>query len=318
LARAASRPGDEARRGDQDRPGGEPGLAVAARAAVSAAAALGVTGVEPVILADGANVIVHLAPSPLVAKVPASTTAVRPGVAAWLAKELDLARFLAAAGAPVMTPSAEVPATVHHADGNPMSFWTYLRPADAGPPDEATIGSLLRDLHAVLRDYPTPLPPLAPLADIPAFLARRPSSPASQTVVSAADAAILAETYRRLTGELAAASGGAPVQALHGDAGAGNLMATGGQWVWHDFEDACSGPVAWDLAATTATPRFDRARVLSGYAGPGEPAAPADPALRACERLRLLHLTIWYCLYAERLPDCRQRAAELLSSWRTP
>jgi hypothetical protein len=40
--------------------------------------------------------------------------------------------------------------------------------------------------------------------------------------------------------------------------------------------------------------------------------------LRACERLRLLHLTIWYCLYAERLPDCRQRAAELLASWRTP
>jgi hypothetical protein len=313
LALAASRPGDEAR------PGDEPGPAVAARAAVSAAAALGVTGVEPVILADGANVIVHLAPSPLVAKVPASTTAVRPGVGAWLAKELDLASFLTAAGAPVMTPSAEVPATVHHADGRAMSFWTYLRPADVGPPDEATIGSLLRDLHAVLGGYPAPLPPLAPLADIPAFLARRPSSRTSQTVVSAADAAILAETYRRLTEELAAASADAPVQALHGDAGAANLMATGGQWIWHDFEDACSGPVAWDLAATTASPRFDRARILSGYGGPGEPAAPPGRAqLRTCERLRLLHLTIWYCLYAERLPDCRQRAAELLASWRTP
>jgi hypothetical protein len=40
----------------------------AARAAVAAAAALGVTGVEPAILADGSNVIVHLSPSPLVAK----------------------------------------------------------------------------------------------------------------------------------------------------------------------------------------------------------------------------------------------------------
>ena len=35
------------------------------------------------------------------------------------------------------------------------------------------------------------------------------------------------------------------MQALHGDAGAGNLMATDGQLVWHDFEEAWSGPAAW-------------------------------------------------------------------------
>jgi hypothetical protein len=64
------------------------------------AAALGVTGVEPAILADGANVIVHLTPSPLVAKVAASTVAVCLDVDAWLGRELDLACFLAAAGLP--------------------------------------------------------------------------------------------------------------------------------------------------------------------------------------------------------------------------
>jgi Ser/Thr protein kinase RdoA (MazF antagonist) len=291
----------------------------AARAAVSAAAVLGVTGVEPAILADGANVIVHLAPSPLVAKVPASTAAVRPGIDAWLSRELDLAVFLTAAGAPVMAPSAEVPAKVHHADGHSMSFWTYLRPSDARPPDEATIGSMLRDLHAVLRTYPAGLPPLAPLADIPAFLARRQTLRTSPSLVGDADVAVLAEAFGRLTGELTAASANTPAQALHGDAGAGNLMAAGGQWVWHDFEDACSGPVAWDLAATTASPRFDRASVLAAYFGHGGRSDQPDPAqLRACEQLRRLHLTIWYALYAERLPDCRLRAAELLASWRTP
>ena len=128
----------------------------AVAAAVSAAAALGVTGVEPVILADGANVIVHLTPSPLVAKVAASTPAVRPDVGR-LARPRNSTwpASWRAAGAPVMTPSAEVPAEVHHADGHRMSFWTYLTPSDAGPPDEATIGSMLRDLHAVLpRSYP--------------------------------------------------------------------------------------------------------------------------------------------------------------------
>ena len=291
----------------------------AARAAVSAAAALGVTVVEPTILADGANVIVHLAPSPLVAKVPASTAAVRQEIDTWLSRELDLAVFLTAAGAPVMAPSAEVPAKVHHADGQAMSFWTYLRPSDAGPPDEATIGSMLLDLHAVLRTYPAGLPPLGPLADIPAFLARRQTQRTSPSLVSDADADALAEAFGRLTAELTAASANTPVQALHGDAGAGNLMAADGQWLWHDFEDACSGPVAWDLAATTASPRFDRARILAAYAGHGGRCDQPDPAqLRACEQLRRLHLTIWYALYAERLPDCRQRAAELLASWRTP
>ena len=47
-------------------------------------------GTDPVILADGANVIVHLSPSPVVAKVAASTPAVRPDPAAWLQRELDL------------------------------------------------------------------------------------------------------------------------------------------------------------------------------------------------------------------------------------
>ena len=291
----------------------------AARAAVAAAAALGVTGVEPAILADGSNVIVHLAPSTLVAKVTGSNTAVRPGIDGWLSRELDLACFLTAAGAPVMTPSAEVPAQVHHAEGHAMSFWTYLKPSDAWPPDEATIGSMLRDLHGVLRTYPAallPSLPEGPLADIPAFLARRQTSRASQTLVSDADAAVLAEAFSGLTGDLAAATANAPVQALHGDAGAGNLMATGGRWVWHDFEEAWSGPVAWDLAATTASPRFNRARILAAYAH--RAGEPESTQLRACEQLRRLHLTIWYALYAERLPDCRQRAAELLASWRTP
>ena len=287
-----------------------PVAAAAARAAVAAAAGLGVACTEPEVLADGANVIVHLRPSPVVAKVAASTTVVRADPARWLQRELDLAVFLTEAGAPVMAPSREVPATAHHAAGHVMSFWTYLQPSGTGPPDEATIGPMLRDLHGVLRTYPTTLPALPPLGDIPVFLARpRPSAPRARP--SAADAAALGGAFSRLTEDLASTLAGTPVQTLHGDAGVGNLMAAAGRRVWHDFEDAGSGPVAWDLAATTASPRLDRDRILAAY---GEPVDPAQ--LRACEQLRRLHLTVWYCLYAERLPECGQRAAELLASWR--
>ena len=269
-----------------------------AAAAVKVAASLGVYATDPVILANGANVIVHLSPAPVVAKVAASTPAVRPDNAAWLQRELDVVRFLAGRGVPVMTPSPEVPPVVHHGDGQVMSFWRYLSQV-SGLAGEDTIGSMLRDLHAELRGYPAQLPFLAPLGDIPAFLAR------PQTRLTAGQAAALAAAHARLTAHLA------PDQSLHGDAGAGNLMATGAGWVWHDFEDTCTGPVAWDLAASTASPRLDGARILAAY---GE-----NPAqLEVCQQLRKLHLTVWYNLYAERLPDLAPRAAELLALWPVP
>ncbi len=255
------------------------------------------------ILADGANVIVHLTPSPVVAKVAASTTAVRPDAAAGLQRELDVAVFLTGKGAPVMPPSAEVPATAHRAGGHVMSFWTYLPRASTSPPDAATLGSMLRDLHVVLRPYPGAAPWLAPLGDIEAFLAR------PRTGISDADAQALAEAFKRLTGQLDPALDQG--QVLHGDAGAGNLMATGAGWIWHDFEDMCSGPLAWDLAPSVASRFMDGSRVLAAY-GDAVDARQLD----ICRQLRLLNLTVWYSVYAERLPECRERAAELVASWR--
>jgi Ser/Thr protein kinase RdoA (MazF antagonist) len=276
----------------------------AVSAAIKVAAGLGITSADPVVLADGANVIVHLQPSPVVAKVAASAAEVRPDSAAWLQRELDVATFLTEAGAPVLPPSPEIAATTHVGDGHVMSFWRYLRSASAEPADEATIGAMLRDLHAVLRTYPGIVSELAPLADIPAYLTR------PQARVSAGQAAALAAAYARLTAELDLTSPGQP---LHGDAGPGNLMAADTGWVWNDFEDTCSGPVTWDVAASTANPRRDRARILAAY------GTDVDAGqLAVCEQLRRLHLTVWYGLYAERFPDLRARADELLALWPVP
>ena len=254
----------------------------AVQAAVTVAARFGIAAKEPRVLADGANIVVHLRPAPVVAKVAASTPAVRTDNQDWLQRELDVSAF----------------------GGHMMSFWRYLPPADAAgrlPPDEETIGSMLRDLHAVLRRYPRTLGTLTPLQDIPAFLAR------PQTHISEERKAALAAAYQRLTAGLDPA---AEQQVLHGDAGPGNLMATDQGWLWHDFEDTCSGPVAWDLAASTASRHQDGPRVLAAYRDPVDPGQ-----LAVCEQLRRLHLTVWYNLYAERLPELGPRAAELLASW---
>ena len=286
---------------------------VAVRAAVIVAARFGLVTEAPAVLADGANIVVHLRPAPVVAKVAASTPAVRRDNQDWLQRELDVSVFLAADGAPVVPPSPELPATTHHDHGHVMSFWRYLPPADPERPlrpDEETIGSILRDLHAALRRCPETPPRLAPLQDIPAFLAR------PQTQISPERKAALAAAYRRLTAcqrLTAELDPAAEQQVLHGDAGGGNLMATDRGWVWHDFEDTCTGPVAWDLAASTASPRLDGPRILAAY---GEPVDRAQ--LEVCQQLRRLHLTVWYNLYAERLPDLAPRAAELLALWPVP
>jgi Ser/Thr protein kinase RdoA (MazF antagonist) len=283
--------------------------AEAVKAAVNVAAGLGINGTEPFVLADGANVIVHLSPSPVVAKVAASTPEIRPDAGAWLQRELDVAGWLHGRAVPVAEPSPEVPTTVFHGDGHVISFWRYLPLTNRGRPDEETVGSMLRDLHEALRAYPAPIPELAPLGDIPAYLAR------PQTRLDGTAKAALAAAYARLTAELdPAAPHQAPTQqALHGDAGVGNLTATGHGWVWHDFEDTCTGPVAWDLAASTASPRLDAARILAAY------GTPVDAGqLAVCQQLRRLHLTVWYNLYAERKPELAARAAELLALWPVP
>ena len=275
------------------------------RAAVAVAARLGLPATDPVVLADGANVIIRLSPAPVVAKVAASTAVIRPDAAGSLQRELDVAGFLTAAGAPVLTPATEVPAVVHRHAGRVMSFWRYVGRSDGPLPGEDVIGSMLRDLHHVLRGYRAPLPTLSPLDDIPAFLAR------PRTVLSDRDRTVLTAAYSRLTESLAAIA--PDIQILHGDAGAGNLMRTAAGWIWHDFEDLCRGPVAWDVAAATAIPRFNRDLVLAAYVN----LVDAN-MLDVCEQLRRLHMTVWYVLYAERLPQHRQRAAELLATWAPP
>ena len=53
--------------------------------------------------------------------------------------------------------------------------------------------------------------------------------------------------------------------------------------------------------------------ILAAYAEPVD-----EGQLAVCEQLRRLHLTVWYGLYAERFPDLRPRAADLLALWPVP
>jgi hypothetical protein len=277
----------------------------AVRAAVAVAAAHGVSGTDPVVLRDGSNVLVHLAPAPVVARVAALTALVRPDVTATLAKDLALAAHLASRDAPAVAPSGELPAGPHRWQGRSLTFWTYVphdrdhvfRPAEIGP--------LLAELHAELRNYPGELPGVPPL-DVPEVLALLGDG---EQLPSADDAAALAEDAARLTERLSVVRG----VPLHGDAHPGNLMYTVHGPIWTDFEDAWRGPIGWDLACLARTGRLDGWAAVAGYPDPPDPAE-----LATCVAARQVQGIAWSLVFLRRFPGPERRADVLarLAAWR--
>ena len=202
----------------------------AVRAAVAAARAQGVRCDEPVVLRDAWHVLVHLAPSPIVARV--STSLDWPGGPSEddVVRELAVASHAARGGAPVVPPADELDPGPHRQDGHVVAFWRYVEAT--GELDAAAAGRGLRTIHDALADYEGPLPEAAHPGDVGEMLDSLESSP---------DVELLREIMSRRP-----EPGG---QALHGDAHLWNCLSTGGAPLWHDFETACRGPREYDLAA---------------------------------------------------------------------
>jgi aminoglycoside phosphotransferase (APT) family kinase protein len=234
----------------------------AVAAAVAVARAHGLRVEEPVVLRDRLNVLVHLRPAPVVARVAGSIAAVRPGDE-WLRRELAVAGQLAAAGAPVVAPSAELPPGPHRHDGRTLSFWSYVPERDE-PADPAAAGAALRDVHEGLRGFRGALPVLGHLTEAEALLARL----AAEEAIDPATADALHVRVLELASLLQRLR--APVQPLHGDAHLGNVLNGPAGPLWNDWEDTCLGPVHWDAACLLAPGRVT-----------GRGDAEAEVALRA-------------------------------------
>jgi hypothetical protein len=281
----------------------DPGPAV--RAAVTVAAAHGLSRTEPIVVRNGSNVLVHLAPTPVVARIGSLTARVRPDVTATLAKDLAVAGYLADRGAPVAAPSRELPVGPHECDGHSLTFWTYVEHERDHVWQPADIGPLLAELHAELRDFPGELPTAPPL-DVPetlAFLACEPLLSDDDTAALFEEAAVLTDTLAHL----------APAVPLHGDAHPGNLMYTANGPVWTDFEDAWRGPIGWDLACLAETNRLDGRAAVAGY-----PGAPGARDLAPCVAGRQLQTIGWGLVFLRCFPDATKHAGmvQRLADWR--
>src|SRR5215469_5899287 len=109
-------------------------------AAVALAQRLGLPHDEPVILSNRGNLLVHLTPAPVVARVATLTARARRHPIEWLAREVAVAGCVASRGGPVVAPAED--AGPHWQDGFAISLWDYVRALDTVP-GPADVGSAL-------------------------------------------------------------------------------------------------------------------------------------------------------------------------------
>jgi hypothetical protein len=288
------------------------GEASSLAAAQAVARAHGVACDEAVRIAGGSNVLVHLKPAPVVARVMTATAVLHDDAEQWLAREVAVAAFVAERSDLVVPPSDILPPGPHERDGLWMTLWKFVpHHAQAPPPEPRQIGRSLRRLHAVLADYPGDLPPLSDTRDwLERLLAELRPSP----LLTRQEIDWLRSELDALTPAVFESS--LPAQALHGDASMSNLLRTESGPVWIDLEDVCAGPVAWDISGlvTSARARGQSAKFIEELL-----AAYGDPGIEDLEAFleaHALYEVVWQAFEARRRPRAMKRAAASLALWR--
>ena len=282
----------------------------ALRAAEQVAQAHGITVSAAEVVADGSNLLVHLAPAPLLARVATTTALLRRPVSDWLGRDVAVAAYLQAQGAPVVPPTDLMPAGPHRYDGYTMSFWQWVEHDREAVATTAEAGAMLRDLHQVLRGYKTPQD--LPLLEIFNEITRWLRFLEVRRLLSGGELIQLRETHWRLAETLryGGRAGGHAVQPIHGDAHRRNLLKTAKGWLWTDFEDACGGPTEWDIACLVRTAPEGIEAALKAILG-----APSWDELLPYLRARELEAVVYWQVQAERFPEQRPEAHTRLREW---
>ena len=288
------------------------GEAASLAAAQAVARERGVACDEAVRIAAGSNVLVHLKPAPVVARVMTGTAVLHDDPEQWLAREVAVGAFLAGRTDLVVPPSDMLPPGPYEQDGFWMTLWKFVAHHEQAPPPEPReLGRSLRGPHAALADFPGDLAPLSEVRDwLERLLAELRPSP----VLTRQDIDGLRFQLEALTPAVFESS--LPAQALHGDASMSNLLRTDSGLVWNDLEDVCAGPVAWDISGLVASAR---ARGQSAKFIEELLAAYGEPGVEGLETFLEAHALydiVWQAFEARRRPRAMKRAAASLALWR--
>lgn len=225
-------------------------------AAVGAGRDLGLTVSDARVLHDLFSVVVHLAPSPVVARVPAVLphTADLESQACRQQAELDVTRWLADQGTPVIPPSPLVPREPVQRDGFSMTFWQFAEEDRDSEPDYVANSGIVADLHAAMRAYPGRLSFLSAaeprfVTESLALLEERPDLIGPTELDRARREWRVLEPFVRSRTQFEKAFPGVGLQPVHGDSPPANIFPGVDGDLYSDFELVTLGPVEWDLAA---------------------------------------------------------------------
>jgi Phosphotransferase enzyme family len=208
------------------------------RAALATGRAHGLPTSDPVVLRDLTNLIVHLRPAPVVARVQLTLGALRGP--AWARAEMHAAHFLTAAGAPVAPPASDVDPGPHEADGLLVTFWRHVD-HDPTLADAAVAGRSLRELHDAFAAYDGELPTCDRLGEV-------------RRLVDDPELRAFADRLPPLAGE-----------PIHGDAHLKNILWTRDGPLWSDLENVCRGPREFDLACLRFRPSPEADAAIAAY-----------------------------------------------------
>ncbi len=209
-------------------------------AIVGFAATHGVRVEEPVVLSHSSNVVLHLAPAPVVARIANVTAAGRDRPDRSLARELALTGHLSALGLPTTPPSGELPPGPHRIAGRWVSFVEHVVLEPVRDAEAARVGHALADV----------LGALATVDDADRLFDRSLADEAD--VVLGRLQGRIDEDDRQLLLEWRREAFPGPVdeaQPVHADPHRTNVgRRADGELVWFDFDDAVRDSPLVDLS----------------------------------------------------------------------
>jgi hypothetical protein len=206
-------------------------------AAMSIAAALGLSVDDAIVLNDSNRVVFRLMPCDMIARV---ASLAHPASAQL---EFDVVRRLAETDSPVAPLDPRVEPRVYERDGFLITLWTHYEP---GPPPEkhppAGYANALERLHTGLRQIDVTTPHFMDrVVETQQWVASRDVTPD----LAEADRQLLTDALENLPRSIIAR--GAPEQLLHGEPHPWNVISTKDGLLFIDFENTLRGPVEYDL-----------------------------------------------------------------------
>ncbi|WP_195575570.1 phosphotransferase [Paenibacillus sp. 1001270B_150601_E10] len=202
---------------------------------------IGLSEITPQVLGNGGNLIIHLAPYPIVARLANIVSKDEAGQAyKRLHRELHVARHLHFKNVPVLLPTELTDAGPYIVDGTWMTLWTYVPPVQLQRPTPGEAVKLVDDLSKAMKDF---------VGELPALGVWERTAQSAERLMRSSDKRIhsLLTLFHKVDKQMRLET--RFLIPCHGDAHARNLVPSSAGWLWTDFEDVSLMPLYWDQAS---------------------------------------------------------------------